>query len=254
MNKLRTASILVGGAIMASHTAFAGIAANDLYFGFQNQAGGGTADYIVNIGSASSLLGAGTVTDLSSDFSLSDFQSVLGSSSGMYVGLVGGVNGSTADIYTTQLRGGGAGSDFLVPGTESAPNALTRGQDDSTYSAISSLDGPATGTGLLDSSKSWENNVEPTYSTGSFYGQSGINPDSLIDTTGPLYEDLWETTSSSLSGAQSFTYLGYFTIDDTGSSLDVTFTATPEPGTYALAGLGSLLLFTLRRRFTGKNA
>ena len=52
MKNLITAAIVIGGAIMASPSAFAQVSliSDDLYMGFENQAGGGTADYIINFG------------------------------------------------------------------------------------------------------------------------------------------------------------------------------------------------------------
>src|SRR5271155_5515173 len=73
MKKLTIAASLVGGAIMASQSVYGAFTANDLYLGFQNQAGGASSDYIINLGPSSSILGGTSLVDLTSDFSLSDF-------------------------------------------------------------------------------------------------------------------------------------------------------------------------------------
>ena len=228
MKKLTAAALLVGGAFLASQSAFGQAVANDLYFGFENQAGGGTADYIINLGAASGIVGQSSVVDLSSDFSLSDFDSVLGASSRMFGGVVGGLSSSTstADLYAAQLRSG-AGTPSVAGST--APAGLSRAQDDNALSDLSTLFSPATGTGGLDPNKTWESDVEPANNNNSFYGVTGINPDSSVSLSRVLYEDLWETSSGSLSGTKPFTYLGYFTLDLTGANPKLTFTPKNAP-------------------------
>lgn len=258
MKKLTATTLLVGGAILASQSAFGQAVANDLYFGFQNQAGGGSADYILNLGGASSIVGQSSVVDLSSDFSLSDFNAVLGSSSSMFGGVIGAasssVNGGTGDVFTTQLRSGGAGA-ASVAGS-SVSQQLSRSSDNTTYSQLGTLFSPAVGTGGLDTSKSWESLVDPANNTGSFQSNTGLNPDSAVSPSSVLYEDLWETSSSTLSGTKPFTYVGYFTLDLTGSNPSLTFTgatvAVPEPTVLSLLGGTGLLLLTFRRQ-SGEN-
>ena len=222
--------------------------------GFQNQAGGGSADYIVNLGPASSIVGQTSVVDFSLDFSLSDFDSVLNGSSSMYAGLIGADNGpddTYPDIYVTQLRVGGAGGDPGVPGS------LVTQQDGQTaentaFSDLGDLYSPNAGTGGLDTSKSWESLVDPANGTGTFQSNTGLNPDSLIGTSSVLYEDLWYNSDTSSRGTTGFTYEGYFTLDFTGSNPGVTFTPVPEPAALSIFAGAGLLLLTLRRRMTGK--
>ncbi len=252
MKKLTSAALLIVGTILASQSAKASITANDLYMGFQNSAGGATNNYIVDLGSASTFTSG--VNDLSSDFSLADFNNLLGASTSMYVGVVGGSNaGNPSDIFLTQLRSG-AGAP-TSPGS-SVGLMLTRSQDNVAYSDLTALNGPASGTGVLDNSLSWQTYVEnqpQSQTSGTYWSDAGLNPDSAVDTSDILYEDLWETSSGSFSGSQPFTYLGYFTVDFTGANPDVTFQAVPEPGTALIAGISGLSLLILRRRF-GKNA
>lgn len=265
MKKLTTAAVLVGGAIVASQSAFGATYSstpNNLLFGFQNAAGGGTEDYIIDLGAASSIVGQTSVVNLSSDFSSADFNAVLGSSSSMFGGVigaagtgVGGNNSSTADLYATQLRSGGPGPSPATAGSV-APAGLTRAQDNSAYSAISgTLVSPAAGSGTLDTTKSWEAQIDPGTTSPSYHSVTGINADSSVSTSSVLYEDLWYTTSSSISGSKAFTYEGYFTLDAANDTL--TFTganvavAVPESGTFGLlAGVG-MLLVALRRQLTG---
>lgn len=227
---LISAVILVGGALLASQSALAQVqlVSDDLYMGFENQAGGGTADYIINFGPASGIVGSSTVVNLSSDFSLSNFKSVLGSSSTMFGGVVAGSNGNPPNLYVTQLRSGGAGIPS-VPGS-SSPSSLYKGDLLTAYSDLSQLVNlPAAGNGSLDASKSWESYVEPTFAAGSLFGDTGINPDSAVGTNTVLYEDLWYVSNSSTLVKQPFTYVGYFTLNLTGASPSLTFTPTNAP-------------------------
>ena len=257
MKKLTTAALLFGGAILVSQPALGQFVNNDLYMGFQNQAGGGTEDYMINLGAASGIVGSSSVVDLSSDFSLSDFNGVLGTSTSLLGGVVAGSNNNQApDLYATQFRSGGAGIPS-VPGSTS-PGTFYKGDLFLGYSDIGQLAlvAPAAGAGVLDTSKSWENYVEPKNANGTFLGDMGINPDAPVGPSTVLYEDLWYNSNSSSTTKIPFTYEGYFTLDLTGSSPSLTFTpsAVPEPTVLGLLGGASLLLLSFRRRLGGKKA
>lgn len=214
---------------MASQSAFAQVAliSDDLYLGFQNQAGGGAADYIINLGPASGIVGGSSVVNLSSDFSLSNFNSVLGASSSMLGGVVAASNGNPPNLYVTQLRSGGAGTPS-VPGSTS-PGTFYKTDVLTAYNDLTQLlNLPAAGNGLLDTSKYWESYVEPTFTAGTFYGDTGINPDSIVGTNSVLYEDLWYVSNNSTSVKKPFTYVGYFTLNPIGSP-SLTFTPTNAP-------------------------
>jgi hypothetical protein len=257
MKKITSTAIFLAGAILASQSAKAQFTADDLYMGFENQVGGGSADYIINLGSASGIVGGSSVVDFSSDFSLANFNSVLGSSSSMFGGVVGGnaAASPTSDMYLTLLRTGNIGNPSVAGSTLNG--TATRTQDSAAVNDLSTLNVSLTsGVGTLDTSKTWESDVEPDNVPQSFYGVVGINPDSSVSTSSVLYEDLWYTTSSTQTGGKPFTYMGYFTLDLTGGSSSLTFTpqAAPEPGTVLIGGLSALSLFLFRRRFAGKNA
>ena len=233
MKYLTTAALLIGGAILVSQSGFAQtgeLVNDDLYLGFQNSGGGGSADYIINLGPTTNIIGSNTVVDLSSDFSSSLFNnsSLQGTSKQIFGGVIGANNsGNPSEVWGTQLRTGNIGNPALAG--SSAPGGLTTAQDTTVAQQLSTLDAPPAGTGVLDGSKTWEAAVEPTFTANSFWGTAGFNPDSSVNTNTVLYEDLWWTSNSSSRGTQPFIYVGYFTLDLTGSSPKLTFTSTNVP-------------------------
>ena len=268
MKKLTSAAILIGGAILASQSAFAQtqtFTANDLYFGFENYNGGATEDYIIDLGPASGIVGGSSPVDLSGDFSLSDFNAVLGGSASLNAGVVGGsqYNPPGWDIYATQLRSGGPGNPAMpgsVMSTSEGPiSTFGESQISTSIAALSTLNAPTAGIGLLDTSLSWTSDVEPAPNQAiqTFYGNSGIDPSSAIGSGGVLYEDLWKATATYTQGG-AFQYEGYFTLDLSGGSPNLTFTpnptAVPEPTVLGLLGGAGFLLLSFRRRLSRNKA
>jgi hypothetical protein len=230
---------------------------DDLYLGFQNSGGSGTADYIINLGPTTNIVGSSSVVDLSSDFSSSLFNnsSLQGTTNQIFGGVIGANNsGNPSEVWGTQLRTSNFGNPALAG--SSAPGGLTTAQDTFVAQQLSTLAAPPAGTGVLDSGKTWEAYVEPALNIHSFWENAGFNPDSSVSTSTVLYEDLWWTSNSSSRGSDPFTYVGYFTLDLTGSSPSLTFTpqAVPEPTVLGLLGGAGLLLLSFRRRFNRKNS
>ncbi|HXC35107.1 MAG TPA: hypothetical protein VNV43_04490 [Candidatus Acidoferrales bacterium] len=238
MKKLITAALAIGGAIMISQSAFAQntITENDAYLGFQNNLA--TADYIINLGSLqTNFLGKSTVVDVSSDLSLSDFNSV-NNISGTTLAAVVGADNNTNDVFGTITRTSNVGNPKVAGST--APAGLNYGEDATVYTAIGGMAVPTTaGTGVLDSTKSWSSKISPTSAGADFYSEAGFNPNSTVTTSGVVYEDLYLSTDTSGGGrgdtAKPFIYQGYFTIDFTGSSPKVTFSSTNAPVTVSLS-------------------
>ena len=201
MKNLIIAVSVISGAVLVSPPTFGQTSTfvqGDLYLGFQNAAGtGSSADYMVNLGAASGILGQSSVVDLSSAVSLSLFNdpSLQGSVSDVYGGVVGGINSAlgngTATVYATTLRTSNIGNPAVAG--SSAPAGLTKQSvDNLAVSALTSiLNAPPAGTGILDNNKYWEADVEPTFTASSFYGNINVNPDSPVNTSSVVYEDLW---------------------------------------------------------------
>jgi hypothetical protein len=257
MKKLTGAAAFLAGAVLAFQSAQAqspnSFVPNDLYLGFQNNAGGGTADYIVNLGPVSAFINNPAGMDFSSYLSLADFQSagLQGANSGATImaGIVGGANsGNPSDLYLTQLRSGGAGNQAVPGSSMSVKSGVVT--DNALFADMSQITAPAVGTGVLDSGLSWEKYIEPANSAGTFLGDSGLNPDSPVG-SGALYEDLWSSSSS--GGLQPFVYDGYFTLNLTSDSLTLAFTPVPEPSNYLISGAGGILMLLLRFRLSRRN-
>lgn len=248
MKKLTSRAIFIAGAVLACHCAFGQPVPNDLYLGFENTGfeqtpadNSATVNYIINLGPASGIVGGSSVVNLSSEFSLADFSSAQLTGDGSYPivgGVIGGQNNdyaSTADVYLTQLRN---------PATESpaVPGSTVNGaagvfDDDNAFNAWSALNAPTNGaayTGILDSNKTWQAYVDANLGVGgssSFYGEIGIDPDSIVPPSGILYEDLWESSSS--YATEPYIYLGYFMLDLSGATPVLTFTPSAANVSFA---------------------
>jgi hypothetical protein len=237
MKQLTKAGILAVSAALISQAAQAQFTANNLYLGLTQSTA--TSDYLINLGAASSITGQSTVVDLSNDFSLGVFNPIFtGGATGVSMGVVGGAAhppSTTYDIYTTAPIGADL-SGFSI----NSANLASSVQD------LTAIAFPSVGPGVGDTNKMWTTYVAPTLAAGTFYGDSGINPDSAIGGSGVINEGLWEATAYS-----NYAYLGYFTLDTTGASPSLTFTSinvVPEPTTASFLIGGGLLLSMIRRR------
>jgi hypothetical protein len=253
MTNFWKASMLAAAVGFTSHEAHAAFTANDLYLGFNQSSG--TGDYIIDLGQASAAgVGGSSVVNLSGDFSLSLFNNAFTTGpTGVSMGVVGGQSQfpSSYDLYATVLRSGGPGT-ASVAGSDLSPFNHSQSTIANSVSPLTGLTLPTAGNGLVDAGKSWTANVSPTFTANSFYGASGVNPSAAFDGTGVLYEDLWKATPNN-----AYTYAGFFTMDLSGSSPNLTFTpsalAVPEPGSFQLFAVAGLSWLALARRFNRKN-
>jgi hypothetical protein len=249
MKNFWKASMLAAAIGLISQFTHAATTANDIYLGFYSS--GASGDYLIDLGQPGVVgIGGSSIVNLSGDFSMTMFNSTFTSGfTGVSMGAVGGQSTfpSSYDLYATTFRTGGAG----IPGVAGSDLTGANHSQSTLSTAYSTLTGvafPTAGNGIVDANKSWQANVSPTFSAGSFYGASGVNPSSAFDGTGVLYEDLWKATPT------SYTYLGYITMD--ANQGDLTFTPVanvPEPGSLSLFAVGGVAWFALARKLNRKN-
>jgi hypothetical protein len=253
MNKLTKSVLLAAGLTLATQAAQA--ANNDLLLGFSG--GGAGNDYMINLGNALTVVGVGgtTVVDLSADFNLTTFNSVFtGGANGVNMGVGGGTGSLNPVTFYTVARSGGAG-DPATPGSTKPGNqtpsnasatALFFSQPLNGYPGLATAGGSATP--LTSDLNSWTTTIQgPT----GLAGQQGINPSSPISGKS-VYEDLYQGTK--VGSSEVYKYTGYFTFDLNGASPVLSFTPVPEPSVYGILAGGGVLVLSLRRQFSRRNA
>jgi hypothetical protein len=267
MNRLMKCAALVAGVTLASRAAQA--ASTDLIIGF-NQYPSVTKDYVIDLGTSAGVgIGGSSVVDLSSSYSSSLFSSTFpGGATGVDVGVVGGAGGTSARVFATQLRSGGAGvattpgstapvniinatalaQTGVLPGSVINANNLTSGNTGATMGNsinTASPDFDANGT-------SWSAIIAPGTSQNLGAVMAGnLNFDPRVSIGGAAattFLDLWEENRVGAS-VNSWHYDGYFTLNQSANTLTFTPAAlVPEPGSYVLLAGGGLLAIWLRRR------
>jgi hypothetical protein len=183
--------------------------------------------------------------NLSGDFSSSLFNSIFtGGANGVSMGVVGG-NGAfgSIDLFTS-ISGSTSSTD--TSGYSSSSSTLSTAAN---RISTMSLDLPSSGGGMMETNKNWANDISPTFTAESFYGASGINPNTAIGNTGIITEGLWKSTPGN-----GFTYLGSLTLNTSGGSLTYTPAAIPEPSAASILGCSGILLWILRWGTNRKNA
>jgi hypothetical protein len=247
-------AVLAAGVSLVSLAAHASFTDNDIYLGFN--ATTSTSEYLVDLGQPGTI-GVGG----SSSVNLSSYVSLFGTAftsgyNGVSMGVVGGnssgFNQANYDIFATALRVGGAGVPSS-PGSDLSSFTPGAGTIANSIATLTAIGFPTSGNGVIgdsSSTTSWTKKVSPTLDAGSFYGNSGVDPSSAIDGSGVLYEDFWKATTGN-----SYTYLGYFSLDVSGGSPSLSFTpaAVPEPASGALFCLAGLAWFFALRMFNRKS-
>ncbi len=245
----KMAILAAASTALISQSARAGFTTNHLYLGFTESTA--SADLILDVGQASSLINATGPVDLSADLGgLSSFNSSFGSSpNGVVMAVVGGNNTFGAyDVYATQVRSGGAGDPTVAGSSIIAGHSSSQmsGGAAEVASIMSGVVGglPTAGNSALDTTKSYTSIVDATGVQNNFIGKTGVNPTGTLDTSGLIYEDLYFANV-----ATPYTYEGYFTFNYTADTL--TFTpalAVPEPGSFSVFAGGALLILSLRNQ------
>ena len=258
MNKLAKLAIVVAGLALVTQTAKA--LNNDILLGFTGN--GASQDYMINLGNANTSVGVGSgnVTDLSSFFNLSTFNSTFTAGvNGTVMGAGGGTTSSQPTFYFTQLRGAAGDPSVnlsLQPGAISQGNAsLDAGYFNNPLNTFAGLASAGGSTTVSSSDPSSFASKISSGNPGSLLGDKGLTTSYAIG-SGVIYEDLWRAVRNGTTQTTTLTYTGYLTFDTTGSSPLLTFTAVPvpEPSTYGLFGAAGVLALGLRRQFSRKNA
>jgi hypothetical protein len=258
MKRLTKSIVLFAALAMASQVARAqNPNSGDLVLGFTSTATADVNDYIVDLGSLSTLVANG-VTDLSSFVNLSTLNSTISSVSARSVGAIYGaplgVTGDTAALTVLRTGNNASGSQ----GTESAPG--TPGSGNLVSSAGNQMTSILLGTPVKTSGNSmtFAGGVNNANSFSQDLGTSCL----ASFTTSTISLDLFETTRLAPSGrntpASPFSYVGTLNIDVTGPNAVVDFvaagTSVPEPASFGLLAGAGLLIVSLRRKLSRANA
>ncbi len=229
--------LLAAGVAVASQAAYAQSSSDDLILGF-NEQGVASFDYIVDLGTASSILGG---ANLSGAINMSTFTSTFTSPSGVAVGVVGGDNTASPvrDLYATTAHGASAPTTISGSQLSSAaafPPGITLGQ-------VSSGDGA-----------SWSTLVAPSSTdngSGTFASGINFNPMNAISGSS-IVEDLWRNTRLTPTGAATgWVDEGSFTLTFIdANTATLTFAPVPEPSSIFGLCAGAGLLLLARRRKT----
>ncbi len=236
MNKLTTS---LAALILATSLTHAGN--SDLFLGFQQT--GVTTNIEFDLGKISSFLNdaAGSVTDLSSKFSLSPLSIYTPNSATngpVYFGLVG----TNGDANNTVF----VGSPATVPlrqnnqaGLESSVQGIPQGYTNNIVSNYASI-------GTSDPN---------SYTTvagadGTYQGNFLFQTQAAFTGSGTQLLELYQVSQ----GTGPATLLGTLSLNDTTGALSYTALATPEPSTYLMMGMGLAVLAVAARRRLANDA
>lgn len=245
MNKLAKVAVVVAGLALVAQVANA--ANNDLLLGFNGNSS--SSDYVINLGNSTSLFNSSSVVDLSSDFSLSTFNSTFSSVNGTKMGAGGGTSSLNPIFFFTENRGSAGDSSTALSLTPPSITTTVASGAAGAFNGISPF--PAAGTGTLINNG---NATSFTSQMTTLQNNTGLNPSTAIG-SGVIYEDLWQATKTT-GTSTAWVYKGYLTFDTTGANPLLTFTPTavPEPSTYGLFGGMGILALAMRRQLRRKNA
>lgn len=252
---IKSAALVMGAALLSQVSAHAQAslygAPGDLILGFTGGTGGN--DYIVDLGQPN--LAPGAHTSLSNPNFTSGALSAAGFST---------VSGANAGVVSSDLGAGGPQFVYLSTAHNGHPAVGTSngGQIGAGSGIVSSLAMDSTLTATIarndPGQTAWSEIIAQNPTTGgtavpgNFTFQMGDNPMTTISGTS-LVEDIWNSTST--PGA--YHLLGTLTVNFGGANPVATFDAAapvPEPSTYGLIAGAGLLLVSLRRQFSAKNA
>jgi hypothetical protein len=233
-------------------------ASTDVLLGFNDAASSSSKnDYVIDLGSYSSLVSSaesngGTVnlwtgiigTTFNSAYAFSADASALND---VAAGIVQSFTGTYP--HTLLVSAPTSVLSIFTPSGSQFNNAANSAQGVLTGTFASSSD-PSTWTGAVAASAT---------AGGTEVSGDDVTDNALVNPMGQLVGgvldlNLWETTKASTFGSTATDYeeVGSFHIDLNNDMIN--FTVVPEPSTYALLGLGGLLVLSLRNRLNRKNA
>jgi hypothetical protein len=256
MKKLTKLAALSVGAALVSTAAQAqtAIPSGDLVLGFTSQAAGVTSDYVVDLGT---LPGSQNASLSTSGFVQGDFNNTFGSAFAngtVNVGIAGGVDNSTAYLYTSLLDNG-SGTPTVAGST--APTSVSKSDVQGAAGTLGSVYAGAVNYDEGFTANIAQSPTTPGTAANSFSSYTGFNPLTTIPaSTSTIVLDLYKDAAPSHGTSTTVSYVGDVTLDFTGSGLIATYDAAPvpEPTTDALLAGAGVLAFAFRRQFIRKNA
>ncbi len=260
MKKLTTLAILLGSVGFLATSASASIfSSDDLILSFRNTSGTSSSgnNLEVDLGSSfnfnqSQTISALTTADLITAFGSTD----PGTSNSNYLRFsVDGID-SSDDIFVTDSSSNPLSSSNLGGATANTTNANYVGRlynndgsptSDSAASSgagaatiLVASDGTSYSSALLNVDTAYNNHASFTNHDFQFLS-TGVNVEKILGTNPSVSMDIYELFQNQNAPQD----LGTFTLTSAGA---LTYTAAPEPSTYALMGLAGLAILFVRRR------
>lgn len=248
---------LIKAALVAAVSLSVGAAAqaqinnDDLVLGFTSPnattTGGSKYDYLLDLGSLSTIQAGGATQLTLSGFDPATFHSILGTAvtgGSAYVGIVGGTSGSSGDVFFSNASQPASGTKSTYATAAGVVPGLSLGQVAQTGQSFFNwiAESPASQGGQGTSSFSgYVGNPLLTISAAQGSGSENI------DLT------LWKGTYTSFpQQASTFSDIGYISLNLSGGNLgaawDQEAAPVPEPGSVAILGVMGVIAFSLRRQ------
>jgi hypothetical protein len=205
------------------------VAQGDLILGIQKTLGTGNS-LMVDLGSFANLSSLGTL-NLSSDLTAAGFSNFGSTLQFGVFGIASGTVYATTSLYNAYANLSTAGQNTLNYSGLVGPSQVFSGMEDA---------GQTTPSGVFignSDTQSWAYQQVIGFGAG-IYGNSALNV--AIGSDAYL-----SAATANIAGTGFGSIVGKFNIDNSGV---LTYTAVPEPSTYALMGFGALLLVIAYRR------